>query len=54
MMSIPHNEKCVKYKKQIENLKLDLVDLQEECDSRIKLTYNEKTTTLFMGLLYSF
>lgn len=31
----PHNEKCRKYKQEIENLKLDLEELQEKYDKMI-------------------
>jgi hypothetical protein len=41
-MGISHDEKCRKYKQQIENLKLDLEDLQEAHDKMIPLNHDEK------------
>lgn len=48
-MRTAHNEKCMKYKKQIEELKLDLMELQEEKDKMISLTREEKSF-IFTGL----
>lgn len=31
-MGVSHDEKCKKYKRKIEDLKLDLIDLQEKYD----------------------
>jgi len=41
-MGISHDEKCRKYKQQIENLKMDLEDLQEKYDATIPLNHDEK------------
>jgi hypothetical protein len=41
-MGISHDEKCRKYKQQIENLKMDLEDLQEKYDACIPLNHDEK------------
>ena len=31
-MGVAHNEKCMKYKRQVENLKLDSRELQDKID----------------------
>ena len=41
-MGIAHNEKCVKYKKQIENLKLDLMESEEVVETLIKRLETQK------------
>jgi len=48
-MGISHDERCKKYKQQIENLKLDLIDLQDECDLKIRLNREEKLM-IYTGL----
>jgi len=41
-MKQSHQEKCRKYKQQIEDLKMDLEDLQEKYDNTITLNHDEK------------
>ena len=48
-MGISHDERCKKYKQQIESLKLDLIDLQDECDLKIRLNREEKLM-IYTGL----
>jgi len=41
-MGVVHNEKCRKYKQQVENLKLDLELLQEKYDKLLQEKMNLK------------
>jgi len=47
-MGISHDEKCKKYKQQIENLKLDLMDKEEELEITNKKTSLNKAEKLLI------